>query len=102
MNLDFSRDNMIFVLKCALVGIVANIVLSFTLGNLKPSKRTPGKKKFFLVKFIDEIIMMFRHHKRVLFTSSIIVAIAVFVSVVFAPLYTPLFNNVEFLKVEGK
>ena len=101
MKLNFSRENMIFIFKCALVGIVANVVLSFTIGNLKQSKRTPGKKKFFLVKFIDEIILMFRHHKRVLFTSSIIVAIAVFVSVLFAPLYTPLFNQVEFLKVES-
>ena len=99
MNLDFSRENLIFVFKCVLVGIVANVLLSLTLGNLRPSKRTPLKKKFFLIKFIDEIILMFRHHKRVLFTSSIIVAIAVFVSVIFAPLYTPLFNNINFLKV---
>ena len=92
---------MIFIFKCSLVGIVANIILSFTLGNFRSSKIVPGKKKFFLVKFIDEIILMFRHHKRVLFTSSVIVAIAVFVSVLFAPLYTPLFNKVEFLKVDS-
>jgi hypothetical protein len=101
MVLNFSRENMIFIFKCSLVGIVANIILSFTLGNLRSSKIVPGKKKFFLVKFIDEIILMFRHHKRVLFTSSVIVAIAVFVSVLFAPLYTPLFNKVEFLKVDS-
>ena len=84
MSLNLSQDNLIFLSKCSVVGIVLNIVLSYTIGNIDPLKTDDNS--FFLVQTLNNFINMFRHHKRVLFTSSLIVAVAVFLSVLLAQL----------------
>ena len=82
MSLNLSQDNLIFLSKCSVVGIVLNIVLSYTVGNIESLKTDDNS--FFLIKVLSNFINMFKHHKRVLFTSSLIVAIAVFLSVLLA------------------
>ena len=60
-----------FALKAALIGMLLNVVLSYTVTML------PGSDN----QFLGEVIDMFGHHKRNLLSSSIIVAVAVFASV---------------------
>jgi len=63
-----------FPLKAAFVGIVLNVVLSHV-GDMMP--RTG-------VTVVDELSNMARHHKRTLFSSSLVVALSVYLAVVLA------------------
>ena len=66
-------------LKAAIVGIVLNIVLSYTVSYLP-------KPKLDIPIYSDTISMM-EHHRRTIVTSSIIVAMAVFLSTFIAKKY---------------
>ena len=64
-------------LKAAIVGIVINVILSYTVSYL-PKLNIP---------IYSDTISMMEHHRETIITSSIIVAIAVFLSTFIAKNY---------------
>ena len=67
-----SRMN--FAAKAALVGLVLNVVLS----QLLPMIGNTG------LGVVDDMVKMFDHHRKTLVSSSLVVALAVYLSVVVA------------------
>jgi len=74
--------NFNFACKTAIIGILLNIILSYLVPEI--IRGTNHTKQSHKCDFFCEISDMFSHHKRVLFSSSAVVATAIFLSVVIA------------------
>ena len=85
-----SENKVLFLVRISRVAVLLNVGLSLasTLLPITGNKSLPFKQ-------YDEMVDMLRHHKRKLFSSSVLVALVAAGSVLFLPL---LLEHVEFLR----
>ena len=75
------------VVKSSLIGVILNIVLAFALSPLASKDEIKPPNGAHNLTFKSQIMHMLVHHKQVMFTSSLIVALLVGLSVYFAKLF---------------
>ena len=90
MALDLSENNILFLLRVAVVAVLINVALSLSSTMLPLT----GNKSF-PFKHYDELVTMLRNHKKLLFTSSLGVALISAGSVLLVPL---VLEHVPFLR----
>jgi|SaaInlStandDraft_2_1057019.scaffolds.fasta_scaffold235819_2 hypothetical protein len=73
-------------LKSVTIGVILNIALSSFLNIFATKDQIKPPKGAAKLNFFDQLMHMFVHHAQVLGTSSLIVAIVVFLSMFFANL----------------
>ena len=74
------RSTLVLCIKAAVVGVLLNVLLSFT-APLLPNATVSAEEKEGAERFYLEVLNMFVNHKANIYSSSLIVAVAVFVSV---------------------
>ena len=75
------------VLKSSLIGVLLNIFLAYILSPLATKDEIKPPNGASNLTFKSQIMHMLVHHKQVMFTSSLIVALLVGLSVYFAKLF---------------
>ena len=90
MALDLSENNVLFLLRVSIVAVLLNVGLSLA-SSLLPKTGSNS----LLFKQYDEMVDMLKHHKRKLFSSSVLVALVAVGSVLFLPI---LLEHFEFLR----
>jgi hypothetical protein len=90
MALDLSENNILFLLRISIVAVLLNVGLSLA-STLLP---TTGNDSLPFKQY-DEMVNMLKHHKKKLFSSSVLVALVAAGSVLFLPM---LLEHVEFLR----
>lgn len=90
MALDLSENNVLFLLRISIVAVLLNVGLSLasTFLPITGNKSLPFKQ-------YDEMVNMLGHHKKKLFSSSLLVALVAAGSVLFLPMLLEYF---EFLR----
>tara|TARA_B100001057_G_C22373649_1_gene765641 strand:+ start:226 stop:498 length:273 start_codon:yes stop_codon:yes gene_type:complete len=90
MALDLSENNILFLLRIALVSVILNVALSVVSSFLPKTN-----SKMFLFKYYDEMVDKLRKNKNSLVSSSVLTGLISAASVLLLPL---LLENVEFLR----
>lgn len=89
--LDLNSENLKFVGRVAVMGIILNLILSPLISMVpKPSGKGIGKDQ------LNEAIAMMEHHNRTKFTSSLIIVLVIFLAMLMSPMikFIPLLNQV--------
>tara|TARA_B100001287_G_scaffold275648_1_gene283886 strand:+ start:270 stop:512 length:243 start_codon:yes stop_codon:yes gene_type:complete len=73
-----------FVVKAVSIGVALNIILSYLLSPFATKDEIKPPNGAAALSFKSQIMHMLVHHKQVLFTSSLIVAAIISLSIIFA------------------
>lgn len=73
-----------FLIKAVVIGVALNILLSFLLSPFATKTEIKPPNGAAALSFKSQIMHMLVHHKQVIFTSSLIVAAIVSLSIIFA------------------
>ena len=77
-------SEMLVTFKSVVISVILNIVVSSLMNLIATKNQKNPRDDLEELNIIDQMMHMFVHHSRVLFSSSLIVAVVVFLSVLLA------------------